>query len=97
VKAGKERERWLRLPGRMLAWLMIRLVRLYQATVSPLLPDTCRFQPTCSQYMIEAIRRRGPVVGLAKGLWRLLRCNPFCPGGYDPVEDAPGREQERQQ
>ena len=67
-----------------IGWAVIGLVRLYQLTVSRVLPNTCRFQPTCSQYMIEVIRKRGPVVGVLKGLWRLLRCNPFCEGGYDP-------------
>jgi hypothetical protein len=73
--------RWALAP---IEWAMIGLVRLYQLTLSRALPNTCRFQPTCSQYMIEAIRKRGPVVGVLKGLWRLLRCNPFCEGGYDP-------------
>ncbi len=45
----------------------------------------CRFTPTCSNYMIEALQRHGTVRGLCLGLWRILRCNPFCSGGYDPV------------
>ena len=65
---------------------LIALVRGYQMLVSPWLPPLCRFRPSCSQYMIEAIRRKGPIVGVMKGLWRLLRCNPFCRGGYDPVD-----------
>ena len=66
---------------------MIRgLIRIYQFVVSPLLPpDTCRFYPTCSQYAIEAIERRGTIRGLFAALRRILRCNPFHPGGYDPV------------
>ena len=71
---------------------LIGLVRLYQITVTPWMPPVCRFRPSCSQYMIEAIRQKGPLVGTLKGLWRLLRCNPLCRGGYDPVEpdeDAP--------
>ncbi|MHC4789562.1 MAG: membrane protein insertion efficiency factor YidD [Planctomycetota bacterium] len=60
-------------------------IRCYQVCVSPLLPATCRFTPSCSQYMLEAIRKKGLVVGLAKGFWRLLHCNPFFPGGHDPV------------
>lgn len=60
-------------------------VRVYQAVVSPILPPVCRFRPTCSQYMIEAVRRKGFAVGFPMGVWRLLRCNPFFPGGYDPV------------
>ncbi|MHC4479570.1 MAG: membrane protein insertion efficiency factor YidD [Planctomycetota bacterium] len=65
--------------------LFVLLIRGYQLYVSPLTPGTCRFRPTCSQYMLEAIRKKGLVVGLAKGLLRLLRCNPLFPGGYDPV------------
>ena len=75
----------LRAPGRALAFVLVGLVRAYQKCLSPLLPSTCRFRPTCSEYMIEAIRAKGPVLGLAKGLWRIARCNPFFPGGYDPV------------
>lgn len=63
----------------------ILAVRGYQRLISPLLPVSCRFTPTCSQYMLEAIRTKGLLVGLAKGIWRVLRCNPLFPGGYDPV------------
>ena len=66
--------------------VLIALVRGYQKGLSPLLGPRCRFYPSCSQYMIEAIRRRGAIRGALKGTWRLLRCNPFNPGGYDPVE-----------
>ncbi|NIM69009.1 MAG: membrane protein insertion efficiency factor YidD [Xanthomonadales bacterium] len=61
------------------------MVRLYQRCLSPLLPPVCRFRPTCSEYMIQAVRKKGLLVGVAKGLWRLLRCNPLFRGGYDPV------------
>ena len=67
-------------------WIVISLVRLYQRLVSPWLPRTCRFLPSCSEYFIEAVQRRGVVVGTLKGCWRILRCNPFCPGGHDPVD-----------
>ena len=63
---------------------MIFFVRLYQLGVSPLIGPSCRFQPTCSAYMIEAIRKYGAVRGGLKGAWRILRCNPFNRGGYDP-------------
>jgi len=66
--------------------VFIALLRCYQLLISPLLPPACRFQPSCSQYMIDAVRKRGPIRGVLKGLWRLLRCNPFCRGGYDPVK-----------
>jgi putative membrane protein insertion efficiency factor len=65
---------------------MIYLVRLYQATFSTWLGRQCRFQPTCSEYCIEAIRRHGAIRGGAMGVWRILRCHPFSRGGYDPVK-----------
>ena len=64
---------------------LVLLVRLYQATLSRFLGGQCRFDPSCSRYCIEALRRRGAIVGSALGLWRVLRCHPFCRGGYDPV------------
>jgi uncharacterized protein len=71
----------VRLPRR----LLVALVRGYQLTISPLLPPSCRFTPSCSQYALEAITRHGA----AKGTWlaarRLVRCHPFHPGGFDPV------------
>jgi putative membrane protein insertion efficiency factor len=75
----------LRAINRVLGGAAILLVRAYQLLISPLLPPACRFTPSCSQYMIEAIQKKGFVVGVLKGLWRLLRCNPLCKGGYDPV------------
>ena len=65
---------------------LIVLVRLYQVALSPLIGRQCRFQPTCSAYFIEAVEKRGALVGTLKGLWRICRCNPLCKGGYDPVE-----------
>ncbi len=70
----------LKLPGKML----IGLVRLYQVTLSPLLGPTCRFHPSCSQYMIEAVEKYGVFAGGWKGIKRICRCHPFHPGGYDP-------------
>jgi len=75
----------IRLIEGALSWLLIGLVRVYRVAISPILPPMCRFKPSCSQYMIEAIRKKGLVVGLLKGIWRILRCNPLFPGGYDPV------------
>lgn len=74
-----------RRPG-LLADLVVLVVQLYQLAISPLLPPACRYVPTCSQYMIDAVQRRGVLVGVAKGLWRILRCHPFSRGGYDPVD-----------
>jgi putative membrane protein insertion efficiency factor len=64
---------------------LILLVRGYQVTLSPLLGRHCRFHPSCSQYFIDAVRKYGAVRGLARGLWRLARCHPFHPGGFDPA------------
>ena len=61
------------------------LIRGYQRALSPLLPPTCRYQPTCSQYAYEAIGRYGIVRGSTKALWRILRCHPFSRGGFDPL------------
>lgn len=77
--------RWLwRGPALVLSAVVIALVRVYQWCVRPLLPPTCRFEPGCSEYMIGAVKKYGPVVGGAKGVWRICRCNPFCKGGFDP-------------
>lgn len=66
---------------RFLLWL----IRLYQKYISPSFPSCCRFTPTCSRYAIEAITKYGAFKGSLLALWRILRCNPFCKGGYDPV------------
>ena len=67
--------------------LLIGAIRLYQRGISPLSPPSCRFTPTCSAYAIEAIERFGVFKGTALAVWRILRCNPFCKGGYDPVPE----------
>ena len=64
---------------------MIALVRLYKKLISPILPPACRFTPTCSEYAIEAFEKRGFFVGFALTVWRILRCSPLSPCGYDPV------------
>lgn len=61
------------------------LLRLYKRFISPLLPPSCRFHPTCSEYGYEALRRHGVLRGSALTLKRLSRCHPFHPGGFDPV------------
>ncbi len=66
--------------------LCIALIRFYQLFISPLFPQACRFTPTCSQYALVAIERHGVARGLFLALRRLLRCHPFCAGGYDPVD-----------
>ena len=65
--------------------LLVAPIRLYQRFVSPLLPQRCKYYPTCSQYAVEAIRVHGPLRGLLMAGWRLLRCNPLSNGGLDPV------------
>ncbi len=66
--------------------LILFLIRTYQVTLSPRFSGgACRFTPTCSQYAVEAIETHGLIKGSALAFWRILRCNPFCKGGYDPV------------
>lgn len=69
--------------------VLIGCIRLYQRLLSPLLGRNCRFYPTCSQYAIDAIRTHGVVRGCVYAVWRILRCHPFAPGGYDPVPERP--------
>jgi uncharacterized protein len=66
--------------------ILTSLLKFYKAAISPWLPPSCRFVPTCSEYALEAIQRYGPLRGSALGLRRILRCHPFHPGGYDPVK-----------
>ena len=76
--------------------LVLALLRFYKRHISPMLPGACRYQPTCSEYAMEAIERFGIVLGGFKALGRILRCNPLFPGGYDPVvkhdPERPSRE-----
>jgi len=71
--------------GQIAAEPLIWVVRAYQVVLSPLFGDCCRFEPSCSRYMIEALQTHGAVKGLLLGAWRLLRCHPFGKSGYDPV------------
>ena len=74
---------WL-LPSRAAIAVLLGLIWVYQKTLSPLLGPVCRFQPSCSRYMAGALKKYGFFRGLARGLWRLARCHPWNPGGYDP-------------
>lgn len=66
--------------------VLLALIRAYQAVVSPTLPaNTCRFYPSCSHYGYQAIYKYGAIKGSLMAAWRVLRCNPFHPGGFDPV------------
>ena len=72
---------------RPLRAIVLAPIRLYQAVISPALPRHCKYEPTCSRYAVQAIDRYGILRGLVLAGWRLLRCNPWSHGGYDPVED----------
>jgi hypothetical protein len=67
------------------AYLLALPIRFYKRFISPLLPPACRFHPSCSVYALEALQKHGALRGLRLTLWRLLRCQPFHPGGFDPV------------
>ncbi len=67
-------------------YIFIWLIKFYKIFISPLLPPACRFTPTCSEYFMEALQKKGLIKGMILGCYRILRCNPFCKGGYDPVE-----------
>ncbi|MEN6320785.1 MAG: membrane protein insertion efficiency factor YidD [Syntrophaceae bacterium] len=71
---------------RSLEKVLIFFIHVYQICISPLFTPCCRFYPSCSEYVITAIRRYGPIRGSFYGLMRLFRCHPFHPGGYDPVK-----------
>lgn len=71
--------------------LAISLIKFYQKNISPLHGACCRFYPTCSSYALEAFEKHGFFKGLILSLWRILRCNPFCKGGYDPVPEKKTR------
>ncbi|MHC1695570.1 MAG: membrane protein insertion efficiency factor YidD [Eubacteriales bacterium] len=66
-------------------YVFIFLIKLYRRFISPLKPPSCRFTPTCSQYALEAFTKHGFFKGFALSAYRLLRCNPFCMAGHDPV------------
>lgn len=67
--------------------LFLYMIKLYQRRISPLFPRTCRYYPTCSAYAFQAIERFGAFKGLCYAIWRILRCNPYSHGGYDPVPE----------
>lgn len=71
--------------------IFLKLIRFYQTGISPNTPPKCKYYPTCSQYGYEAIERFGVLKGGALTIWRILRCNPFSRGGYDPVPEKKTR------
>lgn len=66
-------------------YLIIDILKLYKMFLSPIFPPSCRFTPTCSEYAMEAVKKHGAVYGSWMAVKRLLRCQPFCTGGHDPV------------
>jgi putative membrane protein insertion efficiency factor len=74
----------IRLVARIVSVVLIGLVWIYRIFVRPLLPPTCIYYPSCSEYFIRAVRKYGPIRGGAKGVWRVCRCHPFNEGGFDP-------------
>ncbi len=79
----RNRNNW---QGNIIARLGINIIKLYQAVVSPLFSVRCRFYPSCSHYFIRSLQVKGAVKGSLAGIWRIMRCNPFNAGGYDPVD-----------
>ena len=77
--------------GQLLAWPLLLLVALYRYTVSPFLGNNCRYQPTCSEYALQALREHGAFRGTWLAAKRIARCHPWGGSGYDPV---PGKEQD---
>jgi len=75
---------FFRWPNRLAVGGLVGVIRVYQWTIAPLLGPTCRFEPSCSRYMIGALAKYGLIRGLWKGVGRVLRCHPWHPGGYDP-------------
>jgi uncharacterized protein len=73
-------------PGRLARGIVLAPIVVYQRVISPAIPRRCKYEPTCSRYAVGAIREYGILRGLVLAGWRLLRCNPWSHGGYDPVE-----------
>ena len=73
--------------------VLLALIKFYRSAISPHTAPSCKYTPTCSQYGLEAIERFGALKGSALTIWRILRCNPFSKGGYDPVPEKPEKKQ----
>lgn len=86
----------MKYPKLLLSQLLILLIKIYQKILSPLCPGTCRYQPTCSQYMINAIRIHGICKGIFLGTKRILRCHPWGGSGYDPVPEPTNKKRHKQ-
>jgi len=77
-----------RAAGAPVRFLLLGLIRVYRLTLSGLMGGQCRFHPSCSRYAEEAIRAQGAIRGSGLAIWRILRCNPFGRGGFDPVPES---------
>lgn len=75
--------------------ILIALIKFYRKHISPHTPPACRFYPTCSQYAMEAIERFGAFKGTGLAIWRILRCGPWTPGGYDPVPEKKVKDKKK--
>ena len=81
---------------RAMKYVFIALVKFYRRFISPLKPPCCRFTPTCSEYALTAFKERGAIVGFGLTMWRILRYNPFCKAGYDPVPPRKKRKSKKE-
>jgi hypothetical protein len=90
-------EKNLSLVWRMINLIPIYLIKFYKVAISPAFPPSCRFQPTCSAYALEAFQKHNFFYAAFLTVWRILRCNPFVKGGYDPVPNALHNHQEHHQ
>ena len=75
--------RVLLMIAKPLTFVLVAVVRFYQICLGPLLPKVCRFEPSCSEYFILAVKKHGPIRGGCKGVWRICRCHPGSAGGFD--------------
>jgi len=75
----------LRHINKLIITILLIPIKLYKFFVSPILPNACRYYPTCSEYAVEALKKHGPVIGLYYAIKRILSCNPWGGSGYDPV------------
>ena len=75
------------IPSRLLSFILLSFIRCYRVCISPVLPKSCRFYPTCSRYSFEAIQRHGPFKGVVLSVVRIVKCNPLSSGGHDPVPE----------
>ncbi len=73
-----------RIIGRFFGSILVLPVRFYQIAIGPMLPKVCRYEPSCSEYFIQAVHKHGPIRGGCKGVWRVCRCNPWGGSGFDP-------------